>query len=136
MDEFCDRNSYFFVSLEDYSDINDDEKAAATGPVYKSSLINSLSAIPEDNWDQANITAKLQNLCENPASTSDMYESGDAKAMAVRKCKRDVQLYLRAAIAKGHHGPGIVLTMELLGKDICLERLSTCILKGNPVNLH
>ena len=131
MDEFCRRNSYFFSSVNDYSNIDNAKVTVGTGSTDKSLLINGLSDISEDSWSKDSLSTLLLKTCESISLKMKDLESGNTNETALRESKREIQLFLRAAIAKGRHGPSIVSTMEILGREACLKRLSAYNANGN-----
>ena len=123
VNEFCQRNSYFFNKSEDGIDVDASMFGGNSDIVNISAIFDTFSEVPGSKWDQGNLTTKMHEICEKLAMKPGNDESDDAKAVALRTCKRLVQLNLRAAIARGRHGPGIIQTMLLIGRETCLKRL-------------
>ena len=123
VDEFSNRNSYFFSTSEDYSDVGTAIFRINSDMINFSAVLDTFSKVPESKWDQENLTIEMNGICERLVNKSEVDNSDGVEVVSLRDCKRLVQLFLRAAIAKGRHGPGIIQTMVLIGRHTCRKRL-------------
>lgn len=123
VDEFCNRNSYFFSTIEDYSDVDSSMLLADSEMKNICAVIDIFSEIPENKWNQEILTSEMHKLCDRLATQLKVDNFDDVKSAPLRDCTRLIQRCLRAAIARGRHGPGIIQTMELIGRHTCRKRL-------------
>lgn len=123
VDDFCNRNSYFFFTIEDYSDFDSSVLLADSDVENICAVIDIFSEIPESKWNQENLASEMHELCDRLATKLKIDNFNDVKTAPLRDCNRLIQRCLRAAIAKGRHGPGIIQTMDLIGRHTCRKRL-------------
>ena len=83
----------------------------------------SLCLVPLERWTatvhRENLAAIHIPLAENEAD----------RALQSKLWRKDFYHYLRWALLDGSSGPSIPETMEILGKDICTERIRLALLK-------
>jgi len=83
----------------------------------------ALCMVPEQDW-----TAEVhrQNLVSLQYTAPD--DGIDPKVLA-KAWKKEFYHFLRQALLGGASGPGIPETMEILGKDVCTERIQSAAMK-------
>ena len=129
--DFCCRNSYFFIPNDD---VNEDvllsyEKSRIIDKSFIDDIVAGLYSLCENNWKKDSITLKLHQVYAMVAKRLEQLDGTglikkQLKFNMSRIIRQEVQSFLRAAVANGQHGPGISISMEMLGKELCLRRLN------------
>ena len=113
---FAQRCSVFFNVPQSSSNL---DKPISFSLRTLSTTAMALCMVPEQDW-----TAEVhrQNLVSLQYTAPD--DGIDPKVLA-KAWKKEFYHFLRQALLGGASGPGIPETMEILGKDICTERIQS-----------
>lgn len=83
-----------------------------------------ISQVSTERWTEQVIRDVIEKLCHD-FSTSGLAGLSEARGA--------VNLYLRWATIGGNPGPGIGLTMEILGREVTVQRLEEAVIEHNTL---
>ena len=117
--EFVERNSYFFFfsSREEYTPGPSDGILTEN----TSAIIGHFRRILPEHWDEPNLREVFENMA---ATLSTRWAQDSNQTVDLAKAFRaSVQHFLRWALTGGRPGPTLMLTMNILGRDVSLKRI-------------
>jgi len=97
--------------------------------------VGTFLLIPPQKWTEETLTAHLRHLeaCIPPASANLYLSVDEVQSIDPKIWKRHLYHYLRWALLGGQRGPGIAETLEILGRETCVERIRDADLKAREV---
>lgn len=90
----------------------------------------TLLLTPSESWYREIHRANLANLEITPTAA---IESSTTTKAQIKAAKKGLYAYLRWALLGGQQGPGIPDTMEILGKELCEQRIRRAIMAAREV---
>ena len=86
---------------------------------------STLMLVPDTEWSRETHRSNLR-LLEIPPDDS----------VEVKKWKRELYHYLRWALLSGKTGPSIPETLEVLGREACVDRIQAANVRSRDIEVH
>lgn len=122
--EFFNQHIYFFGPVVRASyDVETDSLGLDILSGQFDAVNERISQVPVESWTESHLRVEINKIIiDIDAHKNDRhYQEGNSSDL--KRVGKGVNNYLRWAITGGLSGPGMPITMELLGRDIVLERL-------------
>ena len=122
--EFVERNSYFFFHKprEEYA------RGLGDGMLTKnaSTVTDNFRKLLPEQWNEPNLKKTIEELA---LTLSTKWGQGCNERVDLAKASRaSVQHFLRWALTGGRPGPTLMLAMNILGRDLSLERIEDAVM--------
>lgn len=122
--EFFTKHLYFFHPVvRDPHDFETDPSALSVISDQIDAVNDRISQVSVDSWTESRLRAEVNTIISDIAAHKIDHPDQEANHLHLKSVGKVVNKYLRWAITGGLSGPGMPITMELLGRDITLERL-------------
>ena len=121
--DLANRISYFFFS--EPREHNHDEAVPPLILKHLGIISDSFANVTSRQWDITSLSKVMEDLFESLHSNV-VLNPADPKH-AGKTVKSQLQTFMRWAVSYGHPGPSIVQTMQILGRDITIERLGDAV---------
>lgn len=82
-----------------------------------------ISQVSVNSWKESRLRAEVNKIISDIAVLKIGLPDQEVDQLHLKRVGKGVNKYLRWAVTGGLSGPGMPITMELLGRDITLERL-------------
>lgn len=122
--EFFNQHLYFFhpVARDSY-DFETDPSGLSVISDQFDAVNDRISHVSVDSWTESRLKAEVNNIISDIAAHKIDHPDQEADQLHLKRVRKGLNNYLRWAVTGGLSGPGMPITMELLGRDITLERL-------------
>lgn len=122
--EFFNQHIYFFHHVVRASyDLETDPSGLSVISDQVDAVNNQIRQVSVDNWTESHLRTEINNIILGIAARGTDHPDQEAERIHLKRVGKSVNNYLRWAITGGLSGPGMPITMELLGQDITMERL-------------
>lgn len=122
--EFFNQHIYFFHPVVRASyDLETDPSGLSVISDQVDAVNDQISQVSVDGWTESNLRTEINNIILDIAAHKIDHPDQEADRLHLKRVGKGVNNYLRWAITGGLSGPGMPITMELLGQHITLERL-------------
>lgn len=122
--EFFSQHLYFFhPAVRDSYDLETDPSGLGVISDQFDAVNDRISQVSVDIWTESRLRAEINKIVSDIAAHKIDHPDQEADKLHLKRVGKGVNNYLRWAITGGLSGPGIPITMELLGRGITLERL-------------
>lgn len=122
--EFFKQHLYFFHPVvRDSYEFETDPSALSVISDQFDAVNDRISQVSVDNWTESRLRAEVNEIISDIASHKIGHPDQEADQLHLKRVRKGVNKYLRWAVTGGLSGPGMPITMELLGRDITMERL-------------
>lgn len=122
--EFFNQHIYFFRPVVRASyDLETDPSGLSVISDQFDAVNDRISQVSVDSWTESHLRTEINEIMLDIAAHKIDHFDQEADKLHLKRVGKGVNNYLRWAITGGLSGPGMPITMELLGRDITLERL-------------
>lgn len=122
--EFFKQHLYFFHPVvRDSYEFETDPSALSVISDQFDAVNDRISQVSVDNWTESRLRAEVNETISDIAAHKIGLPDQEADQLHLKRVRKGVNKYLRWAVTGGLSGPGMPITMELLGRDITLKRL-------------
>lgn len=122
--EFFTQHLYFFHPVvRDPYDFETDPSALSVISDQFDTVNDRISQVSVESWTESRLRAEVNTIISDIAAHKIDHPDQEADHLHLKNVGKVVNKYLRWAITGGLSGPGMPITMELLGRGITLKRL-------------
>lgn len=122
--EFFKQHLYFFHPVvRDSYDFETDPSALSVISDQFDAINDRISQVSVNFWTESRLRAEVNEIISDIAAHKIGHPDQKADQSHLKRVGKGINKYLRWAVTGGLSGPGMPITMELLGRDITLERL-------------
>lgn len=125
--DFMERNFYFFLPPQTSSlgtNLLDRGGLTSAGVLH---VIEKLSEVPQEAWEKKRIEATMMQAVQSFTNINSNPSLADNQPIMLSEVQRlhqsQLHQFLRAVIAHGRPGMGMMDAMTVLGKEVSLQRL-------------
>lgn len=122
--EFFNQHLYFFHPVvRDSYDFETDPSALSVISDQFDAVNDRIGQVSVDSWTESRLRDEVNKIISDIAAHKIDHPDQEADQLHLKRVGKGVNKYLRWAVTGGLSGPGMPITMELLGRDVTLERL-------------
>ena len=122
--EFFYQHIYFFRPVvRDSYDLETDPSGLNVISGQFDAVNDRISQVSIDSWTESHLRAEINKIISDIAVHKIDHPDQELDQLHLKRVGKSINNYLRWALTGGLSGPGMPVTMELLGRDITLERL-------------
>ncbi|KAK8189056.1 uncharacterized protein BKA78DRAFT_253786 [Phyllosticta capitalensis] len=118
---FIEEHDYFFSDAAvDYSSTDvPREKLDAVKTAWERTFFQ----IQPDDWTRVSLQQSIDKAAKMIVESRTRDVPDEERAKGNKKAKKETWQHLRQALSGGKHGPGVLDTLLVLGREVCLRRL-------------
>lgn len=118
---FIEEHDYFFSDAAvDYSSTDvPREKLDAVKTAWERTFFQ----IQPDDWTRVSLQQSIDKAAKMIVESRTRDVPDEERAKGEKKAKKETWQHLRQALSGGKHGPGVLDTLLVLGREVCLRRL-------------
>lgn len=122
--EFFNQHIYFFRPVVRTSyDLETNPSGLSVISDQFDTVNDRISQVSAESWTESHLRTEINKIIWDIEAHKIDHHDQEADNLDLKRVGKGINIYLRWAITGGLSGPGMPITMELLGRDIVLERL-------------
>lgn len=122
--EFFNQHLYFFHPVVRHSyDLETELSGLSFISDQFDAVYDRIVQVSVDSWTESCLRAEINKIVSDIAAHKIDHPDQEAEKLHLKRVGKGINSYLRWSITGGLSGPGMPITMELLGRHITLQRL-------------